>query len=685
MFRKKQETPPRPKPCSHHIESAGGKRFIVIDCAGCPANASLANPVCRNNVMDMLSGDNTVDGFVMKKDFSKIFGRDCVEALLGLHDAIEKALGTGLCERCAISMSHIRENPMLAYYALSGSRCHECGKKIKTIVTGLERSGMIRSAARSGSQYIAEVSASLLPGIISPFIATEPPAGRPEAKYCVRDSEASIYHLPERLDMQYFVKMPEFNLSVEELSLLGRGFDELCAHKVPENMEPECIKKEFEKAISGIIERLCGGTDMDKDKLKKILARHTVGYGAIESILADENVQDIFIDSSHSAVHAVHGKFGECITNIILSKNDVEKLETRLRTVSGRPLDASSPVLHAELEEFGVRVCGICEPSTYRGTGIVFRRRKSTPWTLSEFISAGMIDARTAGLLSFLIDGQNSILITGPRSSGKTSLLTALLLEIPQNRRIIIIEDTPEIPVDALKKLGFKIEHLKTEAFAKGFEMSTEDALRTSLRLGESVLVIGEVRGPEAKALFEAMRIGASGNVVLGTIHGSGPHDTWDRVVNDLGVPATSFKAVDVVVSAGTIRFGEDVKRHRRLLSVSEVKSGWIKEPEFSELVSYVRSGDKWKSGIGRSEKLIKAAEMKGMGRKRIMGIVEAKARMKSDLLAAAKKTGRSELSGPEWSVVSNNHYFKLASANDNPEKVYRMWSTWLKNSAGLK
>ncbi len=163
-----------------------------------------------------------------------------------------------------------------------------------------------------------------------------------------------------------------------------------------------------------------------------------------------------------------------------------------------------------------------------------------------------------------------------------TSLLQAMMQEISQNLRILVQEDTQELPVPQLKQLGFNIQRLKTRpplGTQSEAEVSAEDALRTALRLGDSVLIVGEVRSGEATALYEAMRVGAVGNVVMGTIHGESAYSIWDRVVNDLGVPTTSFKATDMVVVAAPIRFGGSLKRHRRLIEITEVKKEWTEDP----------------------------------------------------------------------------------------------------------
>jgi len=693
MFRlrkSKKSAFPSIEPCQYRIESVGRKSVMCINCKDCVANASLKNPRCREGVLKALAHmkDEPLTELVLRKTFYKVYGEETLKALQELADVLKKVENLKLCSQCKEVFRELWADPLFVYYKLASQKCADCQGDLNWAREKLEKTRLVKLSLRLGSKdeaYIRMFKPALVPEIISSYINTTMPEEKPVKEYQVADVRISI-HPSERLDMYYFIHFPELELTNQEMKLLNRAFEKLCKHKKNIEFEPHTIRKEFRHIITDIIKELAKEVKIkNTQKLIEILYRHTAGYGTIEPILADESVQDVFVDSGSSLVHVVHNDFGECITNIYMTKDEIDKLSARLRALSGRPFDASTPVLHTELEDFGVRVCGICQPSTYRGTGFAFRRRKSEPWTLPEFISVKMLDSKTAGLLSFLMDSQNSILVTGPRSSGKTSLLTSLLLEIPQNLRIILIEDTPEIPVHALKKMGFKIEHLKTEAFAKGFELSTTDALRTSLRLGDSVLVIGEVRGPEAKTLFEAMRIGATGNVVLGTIHGSNARDTWDRVVNDLGVPSTSFKAVDLVLTAGTIRFGDNIRRFRRLLDVSEVSSGWIKEPKFRTLSAYYRPSDSWKTAFSRSEKLSKSARIKGLTSAKVRESILVRARMKEDLCRLAKKLKRPELMGPEWVVAANNQYFRLASSTTDYKKVYREWSKWLKKEAGLK
>ena len=155
------------------------------------------------------------------------------------------------------------------------------------------------------------------------------------------------------------------------------------------------------------------------------------------------------------------------------------------------------------------------------------------------------------------------------------------MLEINPKTRVITVEDSLELPVEYMRKLDYNILRMKVRSalLKTTAEVSADDGIRTSLRLGDSSLIVGEVRSVEAKALYEAMRVGALANVVAGTIHGASPYGVYDRVVNDLGVPATSFKATDIIAVANPIKSADGLHSWRRLLEISEIRKHWEKDP----------------------------------------------------------------------------------------------------------
>ena len=679
--------------CPYSTETTKGSKTVTFDCSNCTNNASLTNPHCRARLAEIAEMEKP-DEVVLRKRFQRVYGPADVRTAHELAKATESAklalddLTNSFCEKC--TQQHLRllknvEDPIRLYYMLRTVRlCKVCdeqhGPALDILSKQLFEVPAIRTALKIGDPAAAWhrlFRPVLIPELISSKVDRHPPDTPPVETYNIGAARVSICPSADRPDHLYHIDYPEFMLSNPQLKALQAAF--VVVTKEQPDIEHSAV--EMRKLLARLADKLLGAHD---PVLKEIFLRHTAGYGLLEPLLADTHLTDIYVDSGSRMVHVVHAKLGECITNIHLSSEDLEKLSTRLRAVSGRPFDASSPVLHAELEDFGVRVAGIREPCTYSGTGFAFRRRKETPWTLGDFMRVGMLSPEAAGLLSFLMDGHASLLVVGPRSSGKTSLMTSLLLEVNQNNRIILIEDTPETPVAYLRGLGYKLEHLKIEAFAKGYELSAEDALRTSLRLGESILVLGEVRGQEAKALFEAMRVGAVGNVVIGTVHGSSPYDVWDRITNDLGVPSTSFKAADIILTTGLMRKGDSPERLRRLTGITEVLKDWHDEPKFRELMTYRRGRDSLKiEDLWQSDTIRRIAQLKGFSKKQALDNIKARIDMRKALLKAAQK--RPELLSAEWTVAANNAWLNAVKARKRTDytKALASWKDWLESAMG--
>ncbi|MBI2673295.1 Flp pilus assembly complex ATPase component TadA, partial [Candidatus Woesearchaeota archaeon] len=198
------------------------------------------------------------------------------------------------------------------------------------------------------------------------------------------------------------------------------------------------------------------------NELTNILVRYTVGFGFIELLLQDQKVQDIVVNGpiGQTPIFLVHEDYNECVTNIIPSREDAESWASKFRILSGRPLDEANPVLDTELIIPGARarIAIIQKPLNPYGLGFALRRHRDNPWTLALFTQNKMINSLAAGLLSFLIDGSRSILFAGTRSSGKTSLLGAALVEIMRKYRIISIEDSVTGDSELLIKRNGKFE-----------------------------------------------------------------------------------------------------------------------------------------------------------------------------------------------------------------------------------
>ncbi|WP_280585688.1 ATPase, T2SS/T4P/T4SS family [Halorubrum sp. Boch-26] len=281
--------------------------------------------------------------------------------------------------------------------------------------------------------------------------------------------------------------------------------------------------------------------------LAEVLRRYTRGYGAFEHVFADDRVSDATLSApvtENPLRVVVDGE--RCRTNVRLPPEGAATLASRLRRTSGRGFSRASPTLDATLETAAgrVRVAATTDPAS-DGLSFAFRRGDPDAWTLARLVDVGTITPTAAGLLSVAVERGVTGLVAGGRGAGKTTALGALLWELPAETRSILIEDTPELPASALAAAGRDAQRLRV---GDGAEPSPSDAVRTALRLGGGAIVVGEVRGEEAQALYEAMRVGATGETVLGTIHGEDPAAVRERVVSDLGVSSSSFAATDLIV-----------------------------------------------------------------------------------------------------------------------------------------
>ena len=150
-------------------------------------------------------------------------------------------------------------------------------------------------------------------------------------------------------------------------------------------------------------------------QLSRILLRYTVGFGLIETLLADPKVQDVNINSPNGdlPIFLVHQDFGDCTTNIYPTPAEVDSWATKLRLISGRPLDEANPILDTDLnvKDFSARVAAISAPLNPTGLCFSFRRHRDKPWTFPLYMQPHIryMNKETAGLLSFLIDNNATI------------------------------------------------------------------------------------------------------------------------------------------------------------------------------------------------------------------------------------------------------------------------------------
>ena len=747
------------KPFTYDVLREGEETILLIDLEQYPHIPSLEDdPVCMSRTMDILAeaGNATKIVYAQKRNYEYDYSQTImIQEISKLYSQLAKRrdlFGYGnlledrKCARWAaqwyaqiqnITADLLKRDPIGSYVELKRTIREERIKIDRTIEQGyikcaqkyisvlqylmslMEKTKLIESAKPYLSGYkMGERSVYrriLTPDIRPDFMFTKlmanfPPEGEEIDSYEIdKNTEVTIFELPDNVQYLYHLIPPEFKLSEEKYEILDTARKIMAEHKPTrqEFIEPERMRQVFYNIGSDLIEELVNYRNLrlapaEIDEMTKILVRYTVGFGLIEVLLQDEKVQDITINSPMGEIpmFIVHQDYADCKTNIVPTTPEAESWASKLRLISGRPLDEANPILDTELSIPGAnaRIAVISAPLNPTGLAFAFRRHRDKPWTLPLFIQNRMLNPLAAGILSFLIDGSRSLLVAGTRSAGKTSLLGAVLVELMRKYRVIVIEDTLELPSNSLRKLGYNIQSMKVAAaLTKGSsEVPADEGIRTTLRMGDSALIIGEIRSKEALALYEAMRIGALANVVAGTIHGDSPYGVFDRVVNDLQVPRTSFKATDIVVVANPIKSADGLHRWRRVTQITEVRKHWEQDPlvekGFVDLMKYDSKKDELQTSedlINGDSEILKAIagnvkEWAGNW-DAVWDNILLRAKVKETLVDFANKTNNLSLLEADFVIQSNDQFHKISErireeiGSLDSKRIFFDWNEWLK------
>jgi len=261
------------------------------------------------------------------------------------------------------------------------------------------------------------------------LMANYPVDGEEVDSYQIKNTEITIFRFEEKIQTLYHILPPEFKLSEEKYELLDIARKILSEHKPKKSefVNPERMRQIFTNVGIDLLSEIArhkGVQLREKEltELAEILVRYTVGFGLVEVLLQDEGIQDISINSplGQIPIFIVHQDYDDCVTNIIPTPTEAESWASKLRMISGRPLDEANPLLDTELELPGAstRVSTITRPLDPNGIAFSFRRHRDKPWTLPLFIKYKTMTPLAAALISFLVDGTRTMLICGTRSSG---------------------------------------------------------------------------------------------------------------------------------------------------------------------------------------------------------------------------------------------------------------------------
>ena len=337
----------------------------------------------------------------------------------------------------------------------------------------------------------------------------------------------------------------------------------------------------------------------ERDRLVNEVQHELFGLGPLEPLLADPTISDILVNAYGRIYIERRGKLE--VTNIAF-KDDEHLMRVIERIVSsvGRRIDESSPMVDARLRD-GSRVNAIIPPLAIDGPVLSIRRFGAEPLRMDSLIENKALTRDIADMLQMCVSARLNVLISGGTGAGKTTLLNALSAYIPENERIVTIEDSAELQLQQPHVV--RLETRPPNIEGKG-EVTQRDLVRNSLRMRPDRIVIGEVRGGEAIDMLQAMNTGHDGS--LTTIHANTPRDALARLetmiqmtgmrLSDRAMRQQIASALDLVLQVARLSDGT-----RRVTSISEITGMEGETITMQEIFQYERIGvDSQGQVIGR-------------------------------------------------------------------------------------
>ena len=335
-------------------------------------------------------------------------------------------------------------------------------------------------------------------------------------------------------------------------------------------LSPATARQEIRRLVGefGRERQLPLSTDEEKCIFEDI-CDDMLGFGPLEPLLARDDISDIMVYGPAKCFIEVNGEIQA--TNVRFRDHD-QLLSVCQRIVSrtGRRVDESSPICDARLPD-GSRVNVIVPPLAVHGVALTIRKFRKTRLTLDELMRLGMISTSGAELLKIIGHARCNVIVSGGTSSGKTTLLNCLARYIEPRERVVTCEDTAELQLQQPHVISLETRPPNSEGVG---EVKMRDLVKNCLRMRPERIVVGEVRGPEAFDLLQAMNTGHQGS--MGTLHANSPRDAISRIVSMVVMGGFRLPyhiiqqmicaAVDVIVQTARLRDGS-----RRVTHITEL------------------------------------------------------------------------------------------------------------------
>jgi len=410
--------------------------------------------------------------------------------------------------------------------------------------------------------------------LVAPQLAVKelkvPKAGRTIDSY----GKVEILSVEGEVLPLYKIKLPELTQQERKLVNLAKekAIEEI---KIDPDKIPDLAERQrvFTHEVLKIIQREGKGVSLPPERLKRLseaVVRDMIGYGPLDLIIADDMLEDIMVTGTNKPVYVYHRKHGMCSTEVTFEDEEsIKHIIDKIARVIGRRIDQQTPLLDARLPD-GSRVNATIPPVSLEGPTISIRKFRKDPLTVIDILKFGTISTDVAAFLWLIVDGVGikpaNILFAGGTGCGKTTTLNSATTFVPERERILSIEDTAELQLP--HKHWVRLETRPPNVEGRG-EITMDDLVKNALRMRPDRMVVGEVRGPEARTMFTAMNTGHDG--CMGTLHSNSAMETISRLTEaPMSVPHIMIPALDVIVMQQRI-YHRQKGQIRRVTEVAEV------------------------------------------------------------------------------------------------------------------
>jgi len=309
--------------------------------------------------------------------------------------------------------------------------------------------------------------------------------------------------------------------------------------------------------------------DITQDRVEILtyyIKRDLSGYGPLEVLMRDPALEDLSCNGHDLPVFIFHRAYGSLPTSLVFSEAELNQFVLKLAQKANKQISLSNPMVDATLPD-GARVqITYSEVVSTKGSSFTIRKFRTEPMTPLDLLRYGTYNAEILAFLWLAIEHRKSLLVVGGTASGKTSMMNAVSIFIPQNAKIVSLEDTREIQLPHKNWLPTQTRELMVEGLKGDIDLFS--LLKACMRQRPEYIIVGEVRGKEAQTLFQAMN---SGHATLSTIHAGSVYEAINRLTHDpINVPSVMFQALDLVVVQSIYTLGKT--RIRRCLTIHEIE-----------------------------------------------------------------------------------------------------------------